>query len=447
MQAVQQVKQPVFLRGQFLRYAVPGILALLLNSAYVVVDGLFVARLIGREALAAVTIGVPVVEILIALSMLVAVGSGAVISASRGQGDAEKARRLFTQAARMMLILSGAIAVCGLLFHEQIGRLLGGTPEIMPLVKEYLLYLFLFSPFLLFSYGLSAWVRNDERPALALVAMGVGAATNILLDYVFIQWFHWGVAGAAIATGIGPVVSCCILAPHFLKKRGQLYFVRLPRGADGRLARKNGQKRILYSGIPAFLMEFSLGLTTLCVNLAVAKHMGAFGIAVFGVVGYVALLAMTVFLGMAEGSQPLYSFYHGQKEQSALRTLRRLAFVCASAIGLVFYGLVLLFADYPAAVFAGADVALAQASVRAMWLYFPAFFASGINIQASSFLQAVGRWKQSAIISALRSLVLLGALLVALPACFGAQALWLAPSGAELLTLPIAVLFSGRTAA
>lgn len=420
------------LRQSFRGRAIPGIMALLLNSVYVVVDGLFVARLIGRDALAAVTVAVPAMEVLIALAMLLSVGAGVLISRHQGRGEIKAARAAFGLSTRMLLLLSLCIAAGGVALHKPIACLLGATPELMDMTGDYLCYLFAFSPFLMFSFGLGTWARNDGRHRLAMLAMGAGTVTNIALDYAFIQWCGWGIGGAALATGLGPVVSCAILLPHFLRRKGSLYFERAPKipGLG---------KSILLAGIPSFLMEFSLGLTALCVNLAVARHLGALGLAAYGVVGYVALIAMTVFIGMAEGIQPLFSHAHGRGDWAAVQYLRRLSLRVCLVSGGVMYGFLALFGRLPAAVFAGEDAGLVALSARAMTLYFPALFASGMNIQLSSCLQSTGRWQRSAVVSLLRSVVLLSLLLGALPLWLGDAGVWLAVPGAELLTLPIAL--------
>lgn len=425
------------LRKSFAGRAVPGILALLLNSVYVVVDGFFVARLIGRDALAAVTVAVPVMEVLIALAMLISVGAGALISQQQGRGEEIEARQTFNASFRLLLGFSIIVAVVGLLLHGVIGQAVGGTPEIMPLVRTYLLYLFGFSPFLMFSFGLGAWARNDGQHKLAMVAMGAGTVVNIVLDYALIEWVGMGIGGAALATGLGPVVSCAILLPHFLRRKGTLYFERVK-------VRFAQAKAILFSGIPSFLMEFSLGLTTLCVNIAVSRHMGALGLAANGVVGYVALIGLTIYLGMAEGTQPLFSFYYGREDERAVQYLLRLSLIVCAVSGVLFYLLLLVGARVPAVVFGGQDETLVSMSMHAMSLYFPALFASGMNIQLSSCLQSIGRWQRSAVVSGLRSLVLLSLLLTILPLFLGNTGVWIAVPIAELLTLPIALyLYKG----
>lgn len=425
------------LRGTFWDRAVPGIVALLLNSIYIVVDGLFVARLIGRDALAAVTVAVPVMEILIALAMLISVGAGVIISQHVGRGETEKARDTFNASVRIMLIASIAIAAFGVLLSGSISRWMGATSEIEPLVTTYVRYLFAFAPFLMFSFGLGTWARNDDQYKLASIAMACGTVVNIALDYVFIQWCGWGVGGAALATGLGPVVSCLVLLPHFIRGRGRLYFQRMRL----RLAQA---KAVLFAGIPSFLMEFALGLTTLCVNLAVSRHMGALGLAAYGVVGYVALIVTTFFLGMAEGTQPIFSLYQGRGDTKEIDALLRYSLRVCLLGGVGLYGVLLLFARVPAVIFGGQDTALVDLSVQAMGLYFPALFATGMNIQISSCLQSMGRWQRSAIISALRALVVLSVLLVVLPVLIGAGGVWLCVPLAECITLPIAwYLYAG----
>lgn len=420
------------LAKQFRKCALSGIGALLLNSFYIVVDGLFVARLIGRDALAAVTVAVPVMEVLIALSLLISVGAGVVISGHRGRGDDLAARAVFNQSALLMGGASLIIAVFGVLLARPLGTALGGTQALLPDITAYLRLLLGFSPFFMFSYGLGAWARNDDRPLLALTAMGAGTALNIFLDYAFIAWCGWGVAGAALATGLGPVVSCAVLLPHFLRRRGALWFART------RIA-FSAVKAIVTAGIPPFLMEFALGLTTLCVNLAVSAHLGGLGLAAYGVVGYVALIVLTLFLGMAEGTQPLFSYAHGRGDDSAVRYLLRASLVSSAAMGVAVYALLLACAQIPARVFAGNDVALLALSVPAIHMYFPALFASGMNIQLTSCLQSTGRALRSALVSALRALVLLSAMLMVLPALIGPNGVWLSVPAAELLTLPAAL--------
>ncbi|GAA0728613.1 MATE family efflux transporter [Clostridium malenominatum] len=415
----------------FSSYAIPGIAGLLFNSLYILVDGLFVARLLGREALAAVTVGVPVVEILLAISMLVSVGAGVLISNSNGAGNTKEGRRIFNLSFRLLVLIGILIAVLSLIFIYPLSKLLGATPDIMELVVEYLTYFFAFCPAFMLSYGMSTWLRNDSKPTLVMIAQIIGALSNVFLDWYLMAILNMGLAGAALATGLGPVFSILIMSPHFLKKRGNLYLEKVI--FDFKTVLLTFKK-----GIPSFMMEFALGLTTLCCNIAIGIHMGALGFAAYGIVGYVALIVLSIFLGMAEGSQPLISFFHGANEDLKIKEIIKISLIISTIVGITTYFLLYNFGNYPVSIFAGKDIDLINASTTAIIYYFPALFISGINIVIASGLQSIGSWKESVAVSLCRSLILLLPLLFVLPSFWGNIGVWLSVPIAEVLTVLVA---------
>lgn len=423
--------QPKNIFKELLSYMIPGIAGLLFNSLYIVVDGLFVARMLGREPLAAVTVGVPIVEILLAMSMLISVGAGVLISNKNGKGKQKEARHIFNMSVRLLLIVSILIASISLIFIEPIAKILGATPDILDLVIEYLRYFFIFSPAFMFSYAMCTWLRNDSQPKLAMIAQIIGALSNVFLDWLFMGPFKMGIGGAALATGLGPVLSILLMTPHFLSKRGNLYFEKV------KLDIKT-LSNMLLKGIPSFAMEFALGITTLCVNIAIGIHLGAIGFAAFGIIGYIALIVLSIFLGMAEGSQPLISFYYGAKKEEIIKRILRISLQLAIFIGVVTYILLYKFAKIPVSIFADNDIELVKTAITASKYYFPALFASGINIILASYVQSIGRWKGSVLISLSRSLIILFPLLLLLPNHLGDIGIWLSVPLAELFTLPIA---------
>lgn len=426
-------KQPKGTFKLLMSYMIPGVAGLLFNSLYIVVDGLFVARMLGREPLAAVTIGVPVVEILLALSMLISVGAGVLISHKNGSGEFAEARKIFNISLRLLAIVSVVIAIGSLIFIEQIAKLLGATPDIMSLVIDYLTYFFAFSPTFMFSYAMGSWLRNDAQPKLVMFAQIVGALSNILLDWFFMGPLNMGIGGASLATSLGPVFSILIMLPHFIAKKGNLYLEKIK--VDFKIVHD-----MLLKGIPSFAMEFALGITTLCVNIAVSTHLGALEFATFGIIGYIALIVLSVFLGMAEGSQPLVSFYHGSNQDKEMKTILKISLQIAVVLGLVVYGVLVMFTEIPVSIFANNDQELLKTAVDAIKYYFPALAISGINILIASYKQSTGYWKESVVISLSRSLFVLLPLLLILPQFIGSNGIWLSVPLAEVLTLPIAFL-------
>ncbi|NYB73322.1 MATE family efflux transporter [Sedimentibacter hydroxybenzoicus DSM 7310] len=429
--------QSISILRQLLSYIIPGIAGLIFNSLYIVVDGIFVARMLGREPLAAVTVGVPVVEVLLSLSMLVSVGAGVLISVKNGRREHKKARDIFNISVRLLAIASVLIAAISLIFINPLARMLGATSDIMALVVEYLSYFFAFSPAFMFSYAMCTWLRNDSQPRLAMTAQIIGALSNVFLDWYFMGPLKMGIGGAAIATGLGPLISIIIMLPHFMLKKGNLYLENVK--MDLKIIYE-----ILLRGIPSFIMEFALGITTLCVNIAIGIHIGALGFAAFGIVGYIALIVLSVFLGMAEGSQPLISFYHGANEKNNIRTILKISLCISSAIGIIAYLLLFKYPEIPVNVFADNDIELVEAAATATIYYFPALFVSGMNILLASYMQSIGHWKESVVISLCRCLLLLLPLLMVLPMFLGNNGIWISVPLAEILTLPVAYVLLSR---
>ena len=422
---------------ELLNFIIPGITGLLFNSLYIVVDGIFVARMLGREALAAVTVGVPAVEILLALSMLVAVGAGVIISSEHGKGNLKEARHVFNLSVRTLLVISIFITITSLIFIYPLAKLMGATPDIMDLVVEYLRYFLLFSPAFMFSYAMSAWLRNDSQPKLAMIAQIIGALANVFLDWFFMGPLQMGVGGAALATGLGPIIGIAIMLPHFIKKTGNLYF-------ESTSLDKSLIINMIKKGIPSFTMEFALGITTLCVNIAISIHMGALEFATFGIIGYIALIVLSIFLGMAEGSQPLISYYHGADQTNKTNQILKMSLGLSIVFGILSYIFLYFYIEIPVAIFAESDLELIQSASTAALYYFPALFVSGINILLASYVQSIGRWPGSILISLNRSLIILMPLLLILPPLFGAAGVWISVPLAEILTVPISYITYNR---
>lgn len=394
-----QVEEKGLLK-ELVSYMIPGITGLLFNSLYIVVDGLFVARMLGRESFAAVTVGVPAVEILLAISMLISVGAGVLISSNKGQGKNDEARAVFNMSVKVLVGVALIIGVTTLIFIEPLVKMMGATPDIMDLAVTYMKYFLMFIPAFMFSYAMATWLRNDTQPKLAMTALIVGAFSNVFLDWFFMGPMNMGIAGAAIATGLGPVFGIMIMMPHFISRRGILSFEKVK--LNGKILLEMFTK-----GLPSFTMEFALGITALCVNIAISKHLDSLGFAAYGIIGYIALIAMSIFLGMAEGTQPLISYYHGANMTLEIKEILKISVILSTVIGIIVYALLYVFAEVPVSLFAYGDNELIKTATRASLFYFPTLFVSGINIVVSSYVQSIGKWKHSVVISLSRSLIIL----------------------------------------
>ena len=415
-------------RNLFVKYAIPQMIGMLFNSVYIIVDGIFVGNRLGREAMAAAAVAVPLVEILIALSMAIASGAGILISGQLARKEQEKAVQTFNTAVLCAVSIGIAIIVLGNIFLHPIADALGATPQIHDDAISYLRYIVTFAPFLLLSFLLGGLARNDGRPKLAMFALAFGSVSNIVLDYVFMYPLNMGIGGAALATAIGPLFSVLILLPHFLMKRGSLHFVKVK-------IRFAQIKRIFTLGFPSFIMEFTIGIVTFVYNFAIVRNgYGEIGLAAYLVIGYLMLIILTLFLGMAEGLQPVFSYFAGTGAQGRCREMRRFAAKVFLSVGILSYALIVLFSRHFYAVFNPGDMELIDFMTSRSIPYFCGFFLAGYNILMISYWQSLQHTKQALLVSLSRSILWPVVLTILLPLIFGSEVIWLCLSMSEGIT-------------
>lgn len=425
----------------FIKYAVPQMIGLLVNSVYLIVDGMFIGNRLGRDSMAAAAVAVPVVEILIALSLAISVGASIIISNCFGAGDTKKANAAFNLSLVLAGTVSVLIAVFGNVYIDELAAALGATPDVHGEAVTYLWYIVTGSPALIFSFAFSSYARADNRPKLAMAALGIGSASNILLDYVFMYPLDMGIAGAALATALGPVFSVMILLPHFLRGKGMLRF------AVPRISPKLAWS-ILFLGAPAFIMEFSIGIVTLFYNIAITHNgFGELGLAAYLTIGYIALIILTVFLGIAQGIQPLVSYFHGRHEYARSRELMAFVFKAVAALGILLYAGVIFFSRGFIAIFTPTDAELIAFTHDQATVYFSGFVFAGISIVVITFMQSIQKALSALCLSLFRSVVFVPIFLFGFPVLWGSESIWWALSVAEFVTFAVAAAVYWRVSA
>ena len=372
--------------------------------------------------MAAAAVSVPLVEILIALSMAVATGVGVLVSADLGQGEKEKARRIFSLAVLCTAVIGLLISILGNILIHPLAGLLGSTPLIHDEAISYMCYIITFSPFLLFSFLLSGLVRNDNRPKLAMFALMFGSVSNIVLDYVFMYVLNMGIAGAALATALGPIFSVFIMLPHFICRRGDLYITKF------RL-KWQSIRSVYVLGFPSFIMEFSIGIITFVYNFAIVHYgFGEIGLAAYLVIGYLMLIILTLFLGMAQGLQPVFSYFMGTGEDNRSRSLLGFSVKVFFVTGILCYILIVFFSRGFFSIFNPGDIELINFTESKSIPYFFGFFLAGFNILMISYWQANERTSKALAVSLSRSVICPPILIAVLPLIFGREAVWLCHS-------------------
>ena len=411
------MNQQVSLRT-FARYAAPGILGQVGISCYILADTFFVSRGTGAIGLAALNIALPLYNLMNGIGLMIGVGSATHFTICRAQHQQRDADRTFTHAVGLGLAAGVFFLLLGLLAGGPLARLLGADADTFPLTLVYLRTLLCFGPFFVMNNVLLAFVRNDGGPNRAMAGMIIGSLSNVVLDYVFIFPLGMGMFGAALATGVSPIISILILSGH----------LRAPsRGFH--LLRARPRLRLLPAlctpGLPSLISELSSGVVLLLFNQVLLRLAGNTGVAAYGIVANLALVAVAIFTGLSTGTQPLVSHSSGTGAAAALRRLLRYGVLTALAIATVLFALVFAFAGPIAAAFNSAgDPVLADYAVTGLRIYFLGFWCAGLNIVSAAFFSASGRAAQGFAISLLRGVIVIPPVLLALTALAGVHGVW-----------------------
>ena len=406
--------EPNTLVKQFIRYVIPSIAAQWVYALYNMVDGIFVARGVGEQALTAVNLSNPFLQLMFALSLLFAVGASTVTSILLGRGECRQASQVFSQT---VLFLGGlGLLLAGLVLPnlERAARFLGAQdPETLLLVQEYLRFVAPFAPAFLLSYAFEVLIKTDGYPRKAVAIVILGAVENCVLDWLLVMVLHKGVAGAAFATGFSQFTLTLIYLRHFLQKRGSIHFVRFP-------LRLSLLLREACCGFSAALTELSTGAVTLIFNRVILLCLSRDALVSYAIVSYLNSLTVFSVIGVVQGSQPLISRCYGRQERGFCRRLLRLSLGTSLGFCLGAALLCALFAGPIAACYIGPGLPeLRLYSQSVIRIFVLSFLLMGVNVSLSGYLAAVECSGPAVLISGGRGFVLLVASLFLLTRLFG----------------------------
>ena len=338
-----KLEQTMSLRA-FGKYASTGILGQVGISCYILADTFFVSRGTGATGLAALNIALPLYNLMNGIGLMIGVGSATHFTICRAQNQQKEADRAFTHAVGLGLAMGLLFLLLGVFAASPLSRLLGADAETFPLTRVYLRTLLCFGPFFIMNNVLLAFVRNDGGPGRAMSGMIIGSLSNVVMDYIFIFPLGLCLFGAALATGVSPIISMLILSGH----------LRAP-GRGFHLLRTQPRLRLLPSlctpGLPSLISELSSGIVLLLFNQVLLRLAGNTGVAAYGIVANLALVAIAIFTGLSTGIQPLVSHSSGTGESGSLRRLYRYGIITALAIATVLFAAVFTFAAPIAAAF------------------------------------------------------------------------------------------------
>lgn len=402
---------------KFLNYAIPSIIGMLITSLYLVIDGVFVSKGVGEIGVAAVTLVFPLTTGFTSLSMIFAVGGANLVSINFGKNNIKKGNDIFRQSIYSLLFIGTILCLLGVVFSNGIVNALGATPDLRKPALEYYTYYILFSIPILLSMTLSTFIRNDGSPKLSMYSMILGAITNIILDYVFVFPLEMGLKGAAIATGLGQLVSVLVCLFHFTKKSAKLSFGTVK-------FRFNDLKDIFVIGLPSFLVEICYSIIMYFYNLTIIKYIGDLGVTAYGVVNYITNLSYMALFGVSQAIQPLISYHYGSGEFEKCKGYFKLGSIFSLVISIILFVFYLPFGKNVISIFSNTKEVM-DLSYTILTYTNLAYIPLGLNMIIITFYQSICLPKYSNIFCFLRGFLLIKLFLIILPPILGERGIWI----------------------
>ena len=411
-----------------LRFAFPTIAMMIFTGLYTIVDTIFVSRFVNTNALSAINIVCPIINITVGLAAMLATGGSAIIARKMGKGNIREAKENFTLIVCAGIVTGLLISLVGLLFLEPVIRGLGASDLLFPYCRDYITILLMFAPANVMQCLYVNLFVTAGKPQLGLWLSVLAGLTNIVLDYVFIVSMQMGISGAAIATSIGYMIPTIAGTCFFAKSKGSLSFVR-PK-FDIKVIGES-----CFNGASEMVGQLSTAITTFLFNITMMKLLGEDGVAAVTIIIYSQFLLITMYIGFSMGVAPVISYNYGSRNHVRLKRIFR---IC---IGFILLCSVTLFAvsipggQYISRIFAGQEANVFEITRYGFSIFSFSFLFCGFNIFASAMFTALSNGKISAIISFLRTLVFITAGLLVLPVFLNVTGIWLAVPLAELLAL------------
>ena len=413
---------------------------LIFTSIYCIVDGYFVSNFVGKTPFAAINFIYPFLSILSSIGFMFGTGGSALIAKTVGEGKNDRANSIFSMIVLSSIICGLVLTGIGFVLLEPVAKMLGAEGQ---LLEDSLLYgrIYLISlTGCVLQFEFESLCSAAEKPKLGLYSTVAAGIINIVLDALFVAVFPFGLAGAAVATTISQITGGIIPLFCFGKKsKGLLKFVK-PKFCF------SDMKRICSNGFSELLNNISMSIVSVLYNWQLLKYAGEYGIAAYGVIMYVTLIFLAVFIGYSVGLAPVISYHYGAQNHKELKSILRKSLVIIGTGSLIMFGLSEMSAYPLSVIFVNYDRTLFDITKRAFLIYSFSYLFSGFAIFGSAFFTALNNGRISAAISFLRTIVFQVAAVILLPLIWDTDGIWVSVTVAEALAafLSLILIYAKR---
>lgn len=420
-----------FTVSKLLKFVAPSIIMMIFTSIYGVVDGFFVSNFVGKTQFAAVNLIMPFIMAVVTVGFMLGTGGSALVAKTLGEGDESKAKKYFSMIVYTALIGGAILSVISFFLVRPIAVLFGAEGELLEYSVLYAHILVFSLPMFMLQNVFQVFFVTAEKPHLGLYVIISAGVTNMILDFLFIAVFHFGLAGAAVATAIGETVGG--LVP-------MIYFAR-PNSSRLKLVRTKPEWKALgqacFNGSSELMTNLSASVVNMLYNFQLMKFAGQDGIAAYGVIMYVNFIFIAIFIGFSIGSSPIIGYHYGAENNDELKSLLKKSLMIIATISLALTVFAELLSSPLAKIFVSYDENLFAMTRDGYRLYTLSYLICGFNIWGSAFFTALNNGFMSATISFLRILVFQIICLLLLPAIFDVNGIWISIVVAEFLAVSV----------
>lgn len=420
------------------QYSVPAIIAALATSLYNIVDSIFIGHGAGPMAISGLAITFPLMNLVVGFCTLLAAGGSTISSIFLGQKNYNKANDVLLCVTVLCIIHSVVFGGLTLLFLDPILRFFGATPETLPYARDFMWIILAGTPISYIFIGLNNIMRATGYPKKAMISALLSVAVNVVVAPIFIFQFHWGIAGAALGTIVGQLSGLVWVLCHFFSRKSFVHFERR-RG----FMRRDILKRIYAIGMSPFLMNCCACLVVVFLNKALLEYapdnLGNIAVGAYGIINRVTMFFVMVVFGITQGMQPILGFNIGAGNFERVRRTLRIGVWLGVAIACVGWGLAEGLPETLAKLFT-TDASMVDIARHGFRVYFIAYPLVGAQVVIQNYFQSIGKPKLSIFLSLTRQLIFLLPLLWILPPLLKLDGVWLAMTGADVLSFVVAMV-------
>lgn len=422
-----------------LKFSIPAIVGMLVNALYNVVDRIFIGHGVGALGIAGITIGFPIMLVIMAFAMLVGIGANSLISIRLGEKKKDEAELILGNAMVLLVCISLVISAVGLIFLEPLLRIFGASEAVLPYAKEYLGVILWGTVAQTIGFGMNNFIRAEGNPRIAMFTMLIGAILNTILDPIFIFIFGWGIRGAAIATVFSQIVSAAWVLYYFLGGKSTLKV-----HAKNLKLRLKIVTKIFTLGAAPFLMQIAASLLNTIMNKSLNFYGGDIAISGMGIVTSISTLILMPIFGINQGSQPVIGYNYGALKFDRVKKALKLAIIAATAVSCIGFVVTRAFPVQLVGLFNRTDEDLLNFGARAISIFLSFLPIIGFQIVSANYFQAVGKPRHSAFLSLSRQVLILIPALLILPRFFGLDGVLMAGPTADLISSMVTGVFLFR---